>query len=253
MHILDVWLEQLKVFYPENLKIFVSGIVRQLDSLFKFLFVNWWPLSWFLLFSPGLMYGFASLTNSHILLSIMQVTIMGAYAYFGFLAVLFAVPTEHSKLPGYIENRQSLFWPIVTPYVLWYFFNWHLFKFLSLILTPIIMHQAVKYSSFVLLVSIGWLASPLFVFFAFIIIETNARHGIWHALEYAFGMLWHTYPLCVCMFACLWGLRELLEYALTTLTFINPWLQILFNPIVIMIPCAVVLFGGVYRWYEELV
>jgi hypothetical protein len=257
MHVFDIWLEQLKVFYPANLKIFVLGIAKQLLITFKFLFVDWWWLSWFFLFSQMFFYlatmSVAALTNSIDVLLSLQIIIFAPQVYFAFLAILSAVPTHAHKSSKYVAARQSLFWPIVTPFVLWIYFNWHIYKFFSLLLSPMIVATFSKYASLALLTNVDWFASPLFVFFAFMIIASYVQHGVWYAIEHAVAVLWYMYPLCVVMFGCLYGLQKLLNYGLKHLALVNPWLLLLFHPLAILIPVAVVLFGAVYRWYIELV
>lgn len=256
MHVLDIWLEQLKVFYPANLKIFVFGIAKQLAATFKFLFVDWWWLSWFFLFSQGFYLlaasGAAIFTNSIDVLLSLRVIIFAPQVYFAFLAVLSAVPTHAYKSSEYIAARQSLFWPIVTPFVLLIYFSGHIVRFFSLLVDLGLVLVVVKYSSYVLLTNVDWFASPLFVFFAFMIIGTYVQHGVWYACEHAFAVLWYMYPLCVLMFGCLYGLQIVLRYGLKHLAQINPWLSLFFYPLAILIPVAVVLFGAVYRWYMEL-
>ena len=255
MHVLDIWLEQLKVFYPANLKIFVLGIAKQLAATFKFLFIDWWWLSWFFLFSHLAMYGLMGLTSSSVILYIFQIVVFAAHVYFAYLAILstfwigaFESPESHL----YIASRHAFFWPIVTPFVLWIYFHRHIYKFFSLLLSPQIVATFSKYASFALLTNVDWFASPLFVFYAFIIIGSYVQYGVWHALEYAFEQFWAMYPLCVLMFGCVYGLQIVLERGLEALALVDSRLLLLFNPMAILIPVAVVLFDSVYQWYMEL-
>lgn len=252
MHVLDIWLEQLKVFYPANLKKFVLGIAKQLAATFKFLFVDWWWLSLFLLFSHLVTGQVASVNDSCMANYFSQIIVFALQGYFAFLAALYTFPTGAFKSPAYIASRQALFWPIVTPFVLWMYFSCHVYKFIALLITPAFLLKVIEYASYALLINVDWFASPLFVFFAFMIIASYVQYGVWYACEHAFAVLWYMYPFCLLVFGCLYGLRIVLNYGLWSLAQINPWFPLFFHSLAILIPVAVVLFGAVYRWYIEL-
>ena len=245
MHIIDFWLECLHVFYPSNLNSFVAGIARQLGSTFSFLFIQRWWVSLPLLFSHLVLYGLFSLTGSGEILSVARIILFCAQVYFAFLATLVTFPFVHAKSSAYFSMRQGLFWPIVTPFVLWAYFSWIPHKLLADVLSYKSMMVVVQACTFALMISIDWFASPFFVFFAFIIIDTYAKHGVLYALEHAFTVLLYSYPLCAFMFGCLYGLQWLLAYGFS--------LGLLINSMAILIPVAAVLYGAVYQWYMQLV
>lgn len=245
MHVIDFWLEGLHVFYPANLKNFLVGIAKDFRSTFVFLFVSYWWISIPLLFSHLAMYLVMAATGSEDLLHIFGVVVFCAQVYFAFLAALVTFPSWHPKTLAYFTTRQGLFWPIVTPFVLWAYFSWVPNKLLADVLSYKSMAFVVQACTFALMIPIDWFASPLFVFFAFIIIDTYAEHGVIFALEHALTMLLYTYPLCALMFGCLYGLQWALAYAVG--------FGLVINPMAILIPVAAVLFGAVYQWYMQLV
>lgn len=257
MHVLDIWVEQFTLFYPANLKKFVVGIAKQLVMTFKFLFVDWWWLSLFFLFSQAFFVlatlGVASLTTSQEVLRSLRIIVFAPQVYFAFLAALYNYPSGSFRSPTYIKNHQPLFWPIVTPFVLLVYFSGHIFKFFALLTSFGFTYQAVEYLSYAFMTKVDLFASPLFVFYAFAIIATYVEYGVWYALEYAFTVFWHTYPLCILMFGCLYGVELVFEYGLEYLALINPWLILLVNLNVILIPVGIILFGAVYKWYVELI
>jgi len=253
MQILSIWLEELKIFFPANLKNLVLGIARQLGSTFRFLFVDWWWLSVIVLLSNLLLHRIVQIIESESVLYLAQAIFFAAKVYFAFLAALFTFPSRADKSSAYIAARQHLFWPIVTPFVLWIYLAPHLYRFFGLIAGRPIMFEVVNYASWAFLLQADWFASPLFVFFAFIIIDTYSMYGVWHGLEHAASMLWYSYPVCVIMFAVLYGLHILLDYGLAMLAPLDVRLALLINPIAILIPVGVVLFGAVYQWHMKLV
>lgn len=247
MHILDVWLNELTFFYPKNLKKILWELPKQLHALFKFLFIDWWWLSFFLLFTNFAIYGTYFVTQMPEILYIVKLLVFAAQAYFSSLITLYTFPSHSYKSADYIQRSQSLVWPIVTPFVLWIYFNWHVYKFLYLLMGYDLVHKIVTYTSYALLIEISWFTSPFFVFFAFTIISTYVAYGVWYALEHAVALLWYTYPLCVVMFGVFYGTAKLLEFALR---FLN--LGGIINPIALLIPLAVILFSMVYQWHMQL-
>lgn len=253
MHILDIWLEELKIFAPSNLKALLFGIGRQLGQTFSFLFAQVWWISLPFLFSHLLFYGLLHVVQSPNAIEIFRVLIICLKAYYAFLAALITFPGVSGWTSHYIAARQSLVWPAVTPFALWIYMAPHVYKFFCLLVTCSVVMLVVKYVSLVLLLSIDWFASPFFIFFAFIIIDTYVRYGVRHALEHTMYMVYYTYPVCVLVFGILYGLDWVLEYGALMMGAYMPVLALAINPMAIIIPVAIVLYGAVYEWHMKLV
>ncbi len=268
MHIIDIWLEEIKIFAPSNLKSLLIGIGYQLVTTFRYLFIDWWWFSLLILFSHIIMYGLLSIIIHPALILLLQGLLLAAKAFYAFLATLAAFPVfighdssiSHSfgssgrgKSSSYYSTRQMFLWPIVTPFVLWIYFSWHIYKFLSFVVSPEIIITTSTIASHLLFLDVDWFASPFFVFFAFIILATHSMNGVVHSLEHAFGMVFYTYPVSAIMFGLLYLIGFGLNYFIIALALCNVWVALAINPIVILIPLAAVLFGAIYQWHMRLV
>lgn len=263
MHIIDIWLKELRIFAPANLKNLLKNIFINGKVTFRYLFVDWWWLSCIVLFSQFLLYQILVFTASGIVLYTMQQIFLAVKGYYAFLATLAAFSPvfapeavrklNESKSGSYFSSRQSLVWPIVAPFVLWQYISWHVYKFFSLIVGAFVVGATIKVASLLLLISFDWFMSPLFVFFSFIIIETHALHGILQSLEHALSGLLYTYPVSALMLLFLYVLSLVLNYLTTLLGVYDMRLAFLFNPVVILIPSSVVLFGAIYQWHMQIV
>lgn len=252
MHIIDIWLEEIKIFAPSNLKNLFIGIADNLLASFRYLFIDWWWFSLLILFSHIIMYGLISMIMHPALIMLLQGLFLAAKAFYAFLAALAAFPASNGKSSSYYSSRQMFVWPIVTPFVLWIYFSWHIYKFLSHMIKPEIIIGATWLASYIMLLGIDWFASPLFMYFAFIIIGSHAMHGIRHSLEHAFGMLYYTYPVSAIMFVILYGINYMLHYCVTLLAKVDMLIAMAFNPIAILIPIAAILFSAVFQWHMGL-
>ena len=252
MHIIDIWLEELQMFHPSNLKQTLISMGQQLISTFGYLCSNWWWLTLPLTISPALFFGLMQVTSSDNVLYFARIAIFAAKVYFSFIVALSSFPYHAPKSPAFFSMRQNLFWPIVTPFVLWFFAAPHVYRFFSLAFGMQVAITLHSIATWVTLTNVDWFASPFYVFFAFIIFDTYSMYGVLHALEHAAMMMFYTLPTTLIMFALLFGFNLLLQYGTKLLIDIYPYLG-LFNSMVLIIPVAVELFGSVYQWHMQLI